>query len=192
VQIQRGIAGMKILWDLDGTILDSWPTLVEAFTIIAKKDLPYEEVLPHLKYGTAYEFYGVDKNKVTEFREIERTLPNERKPLFPYVKEVLTSADANVLVTHRNRRSTEELLDHWDLSHYFEEVICPADDGYSLKPEIHAYQYLHDRYGLDLAVGDQKTDLIPAKKIGLRTCSFREQSKFADKTIYCYSEFPYK
>jgi phosphoglycolate phosphatase-like HAD superfamily hydrolase len=192
VQIQRGIAGMKILWDLDGTILDSWPTLVEAFTIIAKKDLPYEEVLPHLKYGTAYEFYGVDKNKVTEFREIERTLPNERKPLFPYVKEVLTSADANVLVTHRNRRSTEELLDHWDLSHYFEEVICPADDGYSLKPDIHAYQYLHGRYDLDLAVGDQKTDLIPAKKIGLRTCSFREQSKFADKTIYCYSEFPYK
>ncbi|WP_286183012.1 hypothetical protein [Bacillus sp. ISL-55] len=55
---------MKILWDLDGTILDTWPTLVEAFTVVSKKDLPYEEVLPHLKYGTAYDFYGVDKNKV--------------------------------------------------------------------------------------------------------------------------------
>lgn len=182
---------MKILWDLDGTILDTWPTLVEAFTIIAEKDLPYEEVLHHLKYGTAYENYGVDKAKVREFREIERTLPHDRKPLFPYVKDVLAIADANVLVTHRNRRSTEELLDHWDLSKYFAEVICPADDGYSLKPDIHAYQYLHDRYQLELAVGDQKTDLIPAKKIGLKTCSFREANEFADNTIYCYSDFPF-
>ena len=182
---------MKILWDLDGTILDSWPTLVEAFTIIAKKDLAYEEVLPRLKYGSAYEFYGVDKNKVNEFREVERTLPHDRKPLFPYVKDVLARSEANVLVTHRNRRSTEEILEHWDLRKYFEEVICPADDGYSLKPDVHAYQYLHDRYQLDLAVGDQKTDLIPAKKIGLKTCSFREASEFADNTIYCYSDFPY-
>ena len=126
---------MKILWDLDGTILDSWPTLVEAFTIIAKKDLEYEDVLPRLKYGTAYDYYGVDKNKVNEFREIERTLSNDRKPLFPYVEDVLRKADVNVLVTHRNRPSTEDLLDHWNLIHYFEEVICPADDGYSLKPD---------------------------------------------------------
>jgi HAD superfamily hydrolase (TIGR01549 family) len=181
---------MRILWDLDGTILDSWPTLVEAFTIMAKKDLPYEEVLPHLKYGTAYERYGVDKHKVTEFREIERTLPNERKQLFPYVKDVLSSAEVNVLVTHRNRRSTEELLEHWDLSKYFEEVICAADDGYSLKPDVHAYQYLHKRYELDIAIGDQETDLIPAKKLSLRTCSFREPSDYADNTIYCYSDFP--
>ncbi|RSD25129.1 HAD hydrolase-like protein [Mesobacillus subterraneus] len=183
---------MKILWDLDGTILDTWPTLVEAFTILAEKDLPYEEVLPHLKYGTAYEFYGVDKSLVTKFREIERTLSNERKPLFPYVKDVLSNADVNVLVTHRNRRSTEELLEHWNLGANFEEVICPADDGYSLKPDIHAYKYLHDRYGLDLAVGDQSTDLIPAKKIGLQTCSFREQNEYADQIIQCYSEFTYK
>ncbi|MBT2685346.1 HAD-IA family hydrolase [Bacillus sp. ISL-37] len=183
---------MKILWDLDGTIVDTWPTLVEAFTVVAKKDLPYEEVLPHLKYGTAYDFYRVDKNKVTEFREIERTLPNDRKPLFPYVKDVLSASDANVLVTHRNRRSTEELLEHWNLGQFFEEVICPADDGYSLKPDIHAYKYLHDRYGLDLAVGDQSTDLIPARKIGIKTCSFREANEYADETIYCYSEFPYK
>lgn len=182
---------MRILWDLDGTILDSWPTLVKAFIIIAKKDLSYEEVLPHLKYGTAYEHYGIDPNKVREFREVERTLPHERKPLFPYVKDVLSNSDVNVLVTHRNRRSTEELLDHWDLRKYFEEVICAADDGYSLKPDVHAYQYLHDRYQLGLAVGDQKTDLIPAKKIGLRTCSYREPSEYADYTIYCYSDFPY-
>lgn len=183
---------MKILWDLDGTILDTWPTLVEAFTIIAEKDLPYEEVLPLLKYGSAYEYYGVDKNRVKEFREVERTLPPERKPLFPHVKDVLAMADANVLVTHRNRRSTEELLDHWNLCKYFAEVICPADDGYSLKPDIHAYQYLHERYQLDLAIGDQKTDLIPAKKIGLRTISFREQNEYADTLINCYSEFPNK
>lgn len=182
---------MRILWDLDGTILDSWPTLVEAFTIIANKNLRYEEVLPHLKYGTAYEFYGVDKNRVKEFREVERTLPHDRKPLFPHVKDVLAGADVNVLVTHRNRRSTEELLDHWELRPYFEKVICPADDGYSLKPDVHAYQYLHDRYQLDLAVGDQKTDLIPAKKIGLQTCSYCEPNEYADRTIYCYSEFPY-
>ena len=180
---------MRILWDLDGTILDSWPTLVEAFTIIAKKDLAYEDVLPHLKYGTAYDYYGVDKNKVDEFREIERTLSNDRKPLFPYVTDVLKKANVNVLVTHRNRRSTEELLEHWDLSNYFDEVICPADDGYSLKPDVHAYQYLHDKYKLDLAIGDQKTDLIPAKKIGLKTYSFREPSEYGDKTIYCYSDF---
>lgn len=183
---------MKILWDLDGTILDTWPTLVEAFTIIADQELLYEEVLPHLKYGSAYEYYGVDKNMVKEFREVERTLPHERKPLFPYVKDVLSGADFNVLVTHRNRCSTEELLDYWDLRKYFAEVICPADDGYSLKPDIHAYQYLHERYQLDLAVGDQKTDLIPAKKIGLRTCSFRERNEYADYLINCYSEFPYE
>lgn len=180
---------MKILWDLDGTILDSWPTLVEAFTILANKDLPYEEVLPRLKYGTAYEYYGVDESKTREFREIERTLANDRKPLFPYVKDVLSSSAANVLVTHRNRKSTEELLEYWDIGHFFEEVICPADDGYSEKPDIHAYQYLHDKYQLDMAIGDQETDLIPARKIGLKSYSYREPIEIADHTIHCYSEF---
>ncbi|PLR80777.1 hypothetical protein CVD25_08225 [Bacillus canaveralius] len=180
---------MKVLWDLDGTIIDSWPTLVEAFIQVSGKDLDREDVLPRLKYGTAYSDYGVPAYKITEFRDIERIFAHDRKPLFPFVQDVLLRADLNVLVTHRNRRSTEALLDYWDLSPFFMEVICPEDDGYSPKPDIDAYEYLQKRYGIQLAIGDQETDLIPARALGMATCSFQNPNEYADYCFSCYSEF---
>lgn len=180
---------MNILWDLDGTILDSWPTLVQSFIQISGKELDPEEVLPLLKNGQAFEIYGVPSEKITDFRKTERTFKHEEKPLFPFVRDILEQTNLNVLVTHRNRQSTEELLEYWNLAPYFERVICPEFDGFELKPHPESYEYLHRRYKIDLAIGDQETDLIPARKMGISTCAFRNPNPYADYVIDCYSKF---
>ncbi|KON88422.1 hypothetical protein AF332_17475 [Sporosarcina globispora] len=183
---------MNVLWDLDGTIIDSWPTLVQSFIRISGKKLDPHEVLPVLKDGTAYEKFDVSPNKITDFRQMEATFKHHEKPLFPYVRNILEQNNVNVLVTHRNRHSTEELLEYWNLTSYFEEVICPEFDGFSLKPHPESYEYLHRRYHIDIAIGDQDTDLIPAKQIGISTCAFRNPNAYADFAIDCYSKFDFE
>ncbi|WP_226620054.1 HAD hydrolase-like protein [Cytobacillus firmus] len=180
---------MNVLWDLDGTILDTWPTLVRSFIRISGKELDPQEVLTPLKNGTAYQKFDVPPEKIADFRQMEATFMHAEKPLFPYVRGILERNNVNVLVTHRNRQSTEELLEYWKLTSYFEEVICPEFDGFSLKPHPESYEYLHRRYHIDLAIGDQDTDLMPARQIGISTCAFRSTNPYADFSIDCYSKF---
>lgn len=182
---------MKILWDLDGTILDTYPTLVESFIKVAGRGLDPTEVLFYMKQNSkiAFAHYGISEELREEFQRIDSSLPIEDKPPFPDVEEVLKLASINVMVTHRNREATLELLKHFKLLSYFTEVVCPEDDGYLRKPDKESYQYLHDKYRIDLVIGDRELDFKPARELGIKTCCFQNPSVEADFHLNNYKDF---
>lgn len=186
---------MHILWDLDGTIFDTYPTILRAFKEATGIKAPDDEVLQELKKTAhhAFTYFGMDRNKEwreaeQNFHELEGRIPPEEKPLFPYVEQALQKADINVIVTHKARKSAEDIMDFHGIRHLFTEIIT-KDDGYKRKPNPESYRYLHEKYHIDLAVGDRELDLLPAKELNIKTCAFQNRQIEADYYLDHYEKF---
>ncbi|WP_377918222.1 HAD-IA family hydrolase [Bacillus songklensis] len=91
-------------------------------------------------------------------------------------------------MTHKSKESTLEILDCYDMKKYFTEIIT-KDDGYKRKPDIGAYAYLHDKYGIDMVIGDRELDLKPARELGIKTCAFQNPDLEADYHLSSYKDF---
>lgn len=184
---------MNLLWDLDGTIFDTYPLMVESFIQV------YEEVhgesvdggvvLPWLKTTTkeAFAHFNIPESYETKYKTINRCMAKEGSKVFSGVEEILAAAQVNVIVTHRNLDSTKELLEKWGIFKYFIEIVSPDEDNFARKPDSGAYQYLYDKYNLDWAIGDRALDLIPAKSVGMKTASFQNEAINADIHINAYT-----
>lgn len=187
---------LNILWDLDGTVVDTVPSLVETFCLFAEKyygiavDKDIAEELTKINSELLFEQYSIEFNQdnVEKFREVNRTISIDKTPLFDGVIEVLEKSTLNVLVTNRNRRSTLEILRYWDIEKYFVEVIC-VDDGYPKKPDATSYEYLDRKFQIDLVIGDRDVDFEPARKLGIKTCVYKNPNVRADYYIGDYKDF---
>lgn len=183
---------MNILWDFDGTIFDTYPTIVQTFKrLINDKHVSDEEVLEKLKVSSlhAIDYFGVEKEEFDKtFHQQESELDVREKPPFAYVEEVLKAASCNVIVTHKAKKSAVDILTHYKLKHYFTEIIT-LDDGYNRKPDSQSYRYLHNLYHIDLVIGDRELDLHPGREIGIKTCAFQNAYLEADFHIQDYQQF---
>ena len=183
---------MRLLWDLDGTIFDTYPAIVDSFLTIYE-DVHGEPIHPNeallwLKRTSleAFERFEIPESARVKFKQLNRERAEEGSSPFKGIEEILAAAELNVIVTHRSKESTAELLEKWELLSYFKEIISPDDDGFLRKPDIGAYQYLYDKYDLTWAIGDRALDLIPAKSVGMKTCAFQNDEIDADLYIDTY------
>ncbi|TYR81808.1 HAD-IA family hydrolase [Priestia megaterium] len=183
---------MNILWDFDGTIFDTYPTIVKAFKeLLPDQTIPDEEILKQMKISSevAIKHFNIEKTLFDEhFHVVEQKIDPKDKPAFPHVEEVLKWADTNVIVTHKSRESTLAILAFFNMDHYFTEIIT-KDDGYKRKPDTGAYAYLHNKYSIDLVIGDRELDLKPARELEIRTCAFQNDAIEADYHLTSYDQF---
>lgn len=183
---------MRLLWDLDGTIFDTYPAIVESLVTVYEEvhgeELHEAEALRWLKRSSleAFERFEIPESGKERFQALNKERAEEGSSPFEGIEEILSEAKINVIVTHRAKDSTLELLEKWGLSSYFNEVISPDDDGYPRKPDEGAYQYLYDKYDLTWAIGDRSLDLIPAKAVGMKTVAFQNADIEADIHIEDY------
>ena len=181
---------MKILWDFDGTIMDTYP--VYARTFKAALDTPYTEaeVMALLKvtFGHAFTTMGLTKEQIAHLRYLERQLQPEDFRPFPDIEKVLAAAEVNVIMTHKYRAGADAILEAAGLREYFTEIVS-ADDGFPLKPDPASYRYLHEKYGLDLVIGDRELDILPGRSIGVKTCLFQNHTPGADYYVDSYDTF---
>lgn len=182
---------MNVVWDFDGTILDTYPTIVKSFIEVSGQDLDEKEVLASLKVNSKDTFkkYGVSEELRPRFEELDHAYSFKEKPPFPFVEKALDATSKNVLVTHRNRASTIHLLTQWGIMDKFAEVVCVEDDGFPRKPDEAAYQYVASRHDIDLVIGDRALDLIPGRKLGWKTCAFQNEVVEADAHLDSYENF---
>jgi phosphoglycolate phosphatase-like HAD superfamily hydrolase len=119
---------MHVLWDLDGTIVDTIPSLVDTFCILASEyhgietDRTLVDELTRVNSEVLFAHYNIpyDEANIALFRDINSQIDVESMPLFEGVEENKT----NYLVTNRNRKSTEQILHHLNIHHYFKEIVC--------------------------------------------------------------------
>ena len=179
------------MWDFDGTLFNTYPALVKAFIQLSQQPLNSSEVLAWLKKDskTAFKHYGIPEERRSNYQELYNQYSILSSEPFPYVENVLSEVDQNIIVTHRDRESTLLLLEKFQLKEYFTEIVSVEEDGYTRKPHSSSYEYVHKKYKIHMAIGDRELDLIPARSLKIKTAAFQNSTILADYYFESYLEF---
>ncbi|MBT2759140.1 HAD-IA family hydrolase [Mesobacillus foraminis] len=182
---------MNILWDFDGTLFDTYPSLVEGFVHLSKKELDRAEVLKWLKKDskTAFRHFGIDEGQREEYKRLYNHYANTSSVPFEHLEAVLSRGGDNIIVTHREKDSTISLLEKYDLRKYFKEIVSVEEQGFPRKPDSASYEYVLNSHQIDLVVGDRDLDLIPARKLKIKTVAFQNRDIEADFYLDSYGDF---
>ena len=172
------------IWDLDGTLLDSYEMIVEAAARTAAEEGIYdskEHVLKAVKQGavTAYmeeisEQCGKTvKELFGRYRDHTHAL-DDRIKLIDGAKETLEGLQkagaVHFVYTHRGS-SSGPILERLGILNCFREVVT-SEYGLERKPSGDGVRYLVEKYSLDPEetwyVGDRTLDVYCAKDAGVK------------------------
>lgn len=166
-----------LIWDLDGTLIDSYPLIVDKLVQLEKmfgKNTPKEEILEFVKMETVGLFAentGGEEasSKLSEIQsEVEIVeLPNATKML----EATKNKGVRHFIYTHSGNFCLET-LDNLKLLPYFDEVVT-SDYEFESKPHPQALDYLIEKYDLDkdktFYVGDRSIDIECANNAGVKS-----------------------
>ncbi|ENQ3078137.1 HAD-IA family hydrolase [Bacillus multifaciens] len=158
---------VNILWDFDGTLVDSYRVFVRMFKRVVEEHIHEDEIMKHLKisFTHAVKYYGLSQRQIDQILEMERSVhPSEYQP-FPRVEEVLQRAHRNCIVTHNSKEEVLRILKYYGW-----------EDGFLKKPNPESYVHMQKKYAINFVVGDRELDIIPATKLGITTCSFQNEA----------------
>ncbi len=179
----------NIIWDVDGTLFDTYPAFIACFQAAlqtngcsAAPEHIGELVLvsvTHCANTLAAEF-GLDPDQLAAgFSAQYAQAPLASQPSFPGVLEVCQTITAsgglNLIATHRSMRTLKLLLEYHQLDQYINACLS-AQDGFPQKPDPAMFIELLNRFSLapenTLAVGDRDLDIQAGAAAGVRACGF--------------------
>ena len=181
---------MNILWDFDGTLFDTYPAYTDIFYALLEGKVDKPTIFKHLKISVSHAIshFQLSELQVTEMRLKNKNIKSSDVKPFKDVERILQFAHTNVIMTHKSFAGVVNILRHHGFEQYFSEIVT-LENGFQRKPDIGAYQYLHTKYHIDLAIGDRELDLIPARKLGIQTCMFQNNWEHADFHLLNYEDF---
>lgn len=176
---------MIILFDLDGTLIDSTEAILESFhhsfdvhKYPKQKD---EEIKALIGYplDIMYENLGVDKELICDFvatyKEHYRDISTQKTTLLKNAREaVLLAKEFAVLgiVTTKTGRYSRVLMEHFGLMEHF-DVLIGREDVENPKPHeepiLKALEKLDTQNREIWMIGDTKLDLIAAKNANVNS-----------------------
>lgn len=168
-----------ILFDFDGTLLDSFPAHYKAYEVtLAHFDM---EITPELYKQTytpnwfaMYETLGIPRDKYEEADRVWLAEVSKHTPqLFPQTRPLLEALNGNYflgLVTSGSRDRVLRDLASTGISDYF-QVIITGDDITNPKPDPEGLLIALDRLAIEsdqaLYVGDAREDCLMAQGAGV-------------------------
>ena len=173
----------NIIWDFDGTLFDTYPTITNAH-IPALNDLgikeDYATIYGNLKISSSYnEDYLYNKYNLDDSYKLLVTkytnLNNEFIP-FPFVEDILKTivdnGGYNFMNTHRGYSSIK-YCKLFDLDKYFKEYVT-IRNKFNKKPDPISNNYLIKKYNLikeeTLMIGDRDLDIYSGINANIKTC----------------------
>lgn len=171
-----------IIWDMGGTLVDTYPGVVNALCKAAFGDttpahLRETGALTRRSIGHAIETLsasrGVPREDLERAHEELKTRWRTRPaPVMDGARELMArvweKGGLNLMATHRDRASATMLVTVLGLD--LDDMVC-APDGYERKPSPAMNLLLADKYGLDptqvLCVGDRPIDAVAAARAGM-------------------------
>lgn len=196
-----------IIWDFDGTLFDTYDTIVSTF-MKALEDSGIQEndgeVLVWMRRSVASaldhytEKHALGKAFLERYK-YHRSMEDIAavKP-FPHAVEICRAVYGagrrNYIYTHRGT-TTYAYLDCRGLRGYFREILTRAD-GFPPKPDPGAILYLIEKHRIAkenaIMIGDRALDINAAKNAGIAGCFFDpdtpETNGIADYTIHTMDE----
>jgi phosphoglycolate phosphatase-like HAD superfamily hydrolase len=197
----------NIIWDLDGTMFDTYPAFASAFQaalVDLGADASLEWITDLAKISmehceeTLAEKFSLDIEVLDgKFDGHYAQIPYINQEPFPGVMELCRDIYAhggkNIIVTHRGKMGTAALLKTHAIEKYFAGTIT-HDDGYPKKPAPDAFEAVLREYQLTrsetLSVGDRDIDVLAARAVGIFACLFGPpiEGISADLTFVDYRE----
>lgn len=176
-----------IIWDFDGTLFDTYPSTVEAFSKALRENGIEEikdNILNYLKIseGCAVSHfkdkYGLGEVFTNSFKQHKKNIGPEAAKPFPFAvevcKRIVELGGRNYILTHRGA-STIKILEHHGMLEYFQEVIT-KHNGFKRKPDPEGFLYLIDKYKINksyaLVVGDRDYEILGGKAAGIKVCLY--------------------
>ncbi len=178
-----------VLFDLDGTLLDTAADFHACLNILRKRhrlpELAFEVIRPHVSNGAgamidaAFGQTPLAEDRIAlagEFLDIYESRVADHSQLFPGLGDTLTWLDSTKvpwgIVTNKPVRFTAPLIQALNLSDRCAVVICP-DDVRERKPHPEALQLAARRLGIKPAmsvyVGDHQRDIEAGQRAGMTT-----------------------
>jgi len=177
-----------ILFDLDGTLIDSTEAILESFHYTFKKqDFNFmgddEEIKSHIGYplDVMFSALGVEQNKVIDFvesyKEKYREISKEKTVLLEYAKQSVQEAAKFArlgVVTTKTTQYSIPLLKNLDLYEYFETIIG-RQEVKNPKPDPEPIEVALKNMKVEASrdifmIGDTKLDLIAANRANISSC----------------------
>ena len=173
-----------ILFDLDGTLIDSTEAILESFSVAYDtfgRAMPEEDEIKKLighPLDMMFRMLGVPNSQadayVDAYKEYYRLISRKKTTLLPLAKEaVKLAATIGTLgvVTTKTARYSEELLDHLGVMHYFEVLIGRESVTHPKphpEPILKALSHLKADASRTWMIGDTPMDLIAANEAGVQ------------------------
>jgi len=176
-----------IIFDLDGTLVDSREDMANAvnFTLkqIGLREKNISEISSYIGKGIEDLIRGSLGNKqeallkraLSIFVEYYRKHSTDTTVLYPNVKEILEyfKNKRKTIVTNRNYEFALTTLNKLGIRDYFEDIVGGDDIG-CMKPSSCPLDRSMGRLNADkekaIIVGDMDIDIVAGKKAGIITC----------------------
>ncbi|NWF66632.1 MAG: HAD hydrolase-like protein [Campylobacterales bacterium] len=174
-----------ILFDLDGTLIDSTEAILESFEVaysVQKTQKPsIDKILSLIGHPLSFMFehLGVPKNRVDDFvnsyKNHYRTISRAKTVLLPNAKDALIEAKKFAklgVVTTKTARYSKELLIHLEVMNFFEtligfeDVINPKPDPEPILKAMHHLNAIPEKTWM---IGDTCLDIISANQSEIKS-----------------------
>ncbi len=164
-----------LVFDLDGTIVDSWDEIVTVFTKVFERwgidlDLKRLRMAVGFPLATVIEktagFYDADLEKEIK-KEFYRLNPRKIK-MYPGMDKVLRHPAKKAVLTSKRRRGTINDLEFLGIRNLF-SVVVTAEDLKHPKPHPEGVMRIIKAIGDDgvYLIGDTEIDILTAKNAGV-------------------------
>ena len=184
----------SVLFDWDGTLLDSFPAgyrasvaVLRSFGIEVDRERFLETYSPN--WYESYRMLGVPESEWDAADRLWRqTYHEQTSELFPFVAEVLerlrTAGFRLGIVTSGNRERVHRELDRFELAALFDAVVC-FEDTHEKKPHPAPLARGLERLGASASttvyVGDRPEDILMGRKVG--TFTIGVESEYGPRAI---------
>ncbi len=176
---------MIILFDLDGTLIDSTDAILESFhnsfKVHGYPSPSDEDIKQYIGYplDVMYANLGVEEDSVWDFvatyKEHYRKISTQKTTLLENAYEAVLQAKEFAtlgIVTTKTARYSKVLMEHFDLMHHF-DVLIGREDVENPKPHeepiLKALSKLDTQAKEIWMIGDTKLDLISAKNAAVNS-----------------------
>lgn len=189
---------LAFIWDLDGTLIDSYEIIVNSLYQIYKEkgfEIDKKEILNDaINESVSYFIMRMEKELGVPFDELkdrysvishaEKDNINAMEHAVDILKFIKDNNIPNFAFTHRGV-TTESVLKNIGIYEYFDEIVTSLN-GFNRKPSPDGLNYLIDKYHLDknntYYVGDRKMDIKCANNAHIKSIMFIPEQSVAKPT----------
>ena len=176
---------MIILFDLDGTLIDSTDAILESFhnsfDVYNTKHPSDNDIKALIGYplDVMYKELGVEEEKVWDYvdtyKEYYRVVSTKKTYLLDNAKEAVLLANEFAelgIVTTKTGKYSQVLMEHFEIMDYF-KVLIGREHVQNPKPHEEPILKALERFDIEnkevWMIGDTKLDLISAKNAGVNS-----------------------